>query len=306
MQWWTDFLDWLGSEDGWRVLSTAVFPFLAILIAGVLAALIARAAIRGQIRHHDREYKASAVATLIAGGRKAATWNNLSTGEQEHYEHLLSEAEVRVRLLPLSGSTLAADWAAHQIAEMKRNSANFSFQADQTLEEFRDRLIEWQHRPGRARKLFKQDLERWKFDKPESTDPLLDRQREWAASQVDSAPAERESSTPTVVTSTPTTQATPLPTSALAPAAPTATTTALPAATATTTAARPVDTGSTSASDDPSSTGPVDATEPERVTGAIDRAEGIRSGVRPEHDAPPPVTASAVRQRIAPTPDDER
>lgn len=306
MQWWNDFLDWLGSDDGWRVLSTAVLPFLAILIAGVLAALIARTAVRGLIRHHDREYKASAVATLIAGGRKAATWNNLSSGEQEHYEHLLSEADARVRLLPLSGSSLAADWAAHQVAEMKRNSASFSFQADQTLEEFRDRLIEWQHRPGRARKLFKQDLERWKFEKRDSTDPLLDRQREWAASQVDSAPVERENSAPTVVTASPTTQATPLPTSALAPVAPaTASTPALPTAeSAPSTAPRPT-AERPAFRDEDSGTGPVD--EPDRATGAIDRAEGIRAGgSRPEHDAPPPVTASAVRQRIAPTPDDDR
>jgi hypothetical protein len=65
---------------------------------------------------------------------------------------------------------------------MKKNSAIFSFQAEQTLDEFRDRLIEWQHKPSRAKKLFKQDLEQWKYSTPSAEQELSVQQQEWAAS----------------------------------------------------------------------------------------------------------------------------
>ncbi|MDI2097769.1 hypothetical protein [Ruicaihuangia caeni] len=180
MQWWNDLVDWITSDEGWRVLTTAVFPLLAIVIAGLIAAWIGRASARRLLAFQDRELKASAIATLIGVGRKAATWSSLSTVEQQHYDTLISEADARIRLLPVSGSTIAADWAAHQIAEMKKNSAIFSFQAEQTLEEFRDRLIEWQHKPARARKVLKYDLEQWKFQAPTPEQDLSVKQQEWA------------------------------------------------------------------------------------------------------------------------------
>jgi hypothetical protein len=79
----------------------------------------------------------------------------------------------------------------HQLREMKNNSANFSFQAEQTLEEYRDRLIEWQQQPKRAKRLFKDDLEQWRFEQSQTPDPAVTRQQEWAASRVE-APAAGE------------------------------------------------------------------------------------------------------------------
>jgi hypothetical protein len=112
-------------------------------------------------------------------------WSSLPAIEKDHVDTQASEAEVRVRLLPLSGAALAADWAVHQLREMKVNSANFSFQAEQTLEEYRDRLIEWQQQPKRAKRLFKDDLERWRFEQAQAPDPVASRQQEWAASNVE-------------------------------------------------------------------------------------------------------------------------
>jgi hypothetical protein len=186
-QWWNSFVSWISSEEGFRILSASILPFLAILIAGILAAVIARSAVKRMLHHHDRELQGSAVSALIGAGRKAAVWNSLAANEKEHVDTQAGEAEVRVRLLPLSGAALAADWAVHQLREMKANSASFSFQAEQILEEYRDRLIEWQQQPKRAKRLFKDDLERWRFEQAQAPDPLVSRQQEWAASNAEAA-----------------------------------------------------------------------------------------------------------------------
>jgi hypothetical protein len=182
-EWWNDIVRWFNSDDGWTVITGVILPFVAIVAGGVIAGLIARGAIKGLIAHHDREAKSSAVASLIASGRKAATWNTLSAQEKEHVEHQTSEAEVRVRLLPVLGASLAADWSAHHIAAMKKNSANYSFQADQDLADLQDGLIAWQTKPSRAKKLFAQDLASWKYNDGVSEDELVTKQREWAAAQ---------------------------------------------------------------------------------------------------------------------------
>lgn len=187
MQWWTNFLDWINSTDGWRIVSTAVIPFIAIIVAGIVAALIGRASARKVIELSEREVRASAVTALISAARKAAVWNTLPSPEQQHIDHLIGDAEIRLRLLPIAGTSLAADWARHEIAGMKRNAVSFSFQAEQSLLVFRDRLIEWQGRPGRAKKLFKNDLDSWAYDSSVSEQELVHEQQKWAAQQVTEA-----------------------------------------------------------------------------------------------------------------------
>jgi hypothetical protein len=191
-QWWNDIVRWFESDGGQTVVTSAVIPFIAIVVGGVVAGLIARGAVKRLIAQQDREHKAAAVATLIAAGRRAATWSTLSAPEKDHVEHQSSEAEVRVRLLPVLGATLAADWAAHQLATMKKNSTNYSFQAEQDLADFQDGLLTWQSKPARAKKLFAQDLAAWKYETPTTPtadEQLATKQREWSASQ----PASTES-----------------------------------------------------------------------------------------------------------------
>lgn len=188
--WWNDIVGWFDSEDGWRVLTGAILPFLAILVGGIVAGLIARGAMKRLIVQQDRQHKSAAVASLIAAGRRAANWSALSASEKDHVDHQASEAEVRVRLLPVAGAGLAADWAAHQLAAMKKNSANYSFQAEQDLQDFQDGLLAWQTKPGKARKLFAQDLAAWKYDTPAADDELLTKQREWAAQQASASSTE--------------------------------------------------------------------------------------------------------------------
>jgi hypothetical protein len=202
MDWWNDFIDWTSSDTGWRVFSGAVIPFVAIIVAGIVAALIGRSATKRVVSLQERESKNAAVAAIITAARKAATWGSLGHDERNYTDHLAEDADIRLRLLPTTGAPLAATWAQHEIADIKKNSSTFNFQADQSLAEFRDRLLEWQARPGRAKKLFKSDLERWKFESPDPDADLIKRQQNWSADQADSKRAPESTPTPATPTTT--------------------------------------------------------------------------------------------------------
>lgn len=164
MQWWNDLLDALASERGTQLLSGVVVPFVAILVAGILAAVIARGAIQRVLARHDREVKAAAIGMLVDAARQASVWEGLTAPERVLADRAAGEADIRIRLLPVKGAAVAATWAAHEITEFKRGSGSFGFQFDAQLAEFRDRIVEWQHHPGRARKIFQGDISRWQFE----------------------------------------------------------------------------------------------------------------------------------------------
>ncbi|SFF36363.1 hypothetical protein [Curtobacterium sp. YR515] len=226
MDWWNDLTDWISSDNGWRVISGALIPFVAIVVAGVIAALIGRGATKRVVAMQEREARNAAVAGIVSAARKAATWGSLGHDERAYADHLAEDADIRLRLLPVAGAPLAANWTQHEIADIKKNSSTFSFQAEQSLAEFRDRILEWQARPNRARKLFKSDLERWKFDSPDPDAELITRQQDWNADQAAPArptdagtttalPAERP--TPTTTSLRPAPASTPAPANAPAP-----------------------------------------------------------------------------------------
>ena len=168
MDWWNSIVQWVSSDEGQRLLTGAILPFVAIVVAGLVAALIGRAAVRRVVTHLEREQKAAAVAGMIRAARKASVYSSLGAEERTYADHLAQESEVRLRLLPAAGAGSAATWAEHEIADIKRNSVSFSFQAEQSLAQFRDRLLEWQARPGKAKKLFKYDLDRWSQEDAET------------------------------------------------------------------------------------------------------------------------------------------
>jgi hypothetical protein len=145
MQWWNDLLDGLASERGTQLLSGVVVPFVAIVVAGVLAAVIARGATQRILTRHDREVKAAAIAVLVDAARQASVWDGLTAQERVLADRAAGEADIRIRLLPVKGAATAATWAAHEITEFKRGSGSFGFQFDTQLAEFRDRIVEWQH-----------------------------------------------------------------------------------------------------------------------------------------------------------------
>jgi len=173
MAWWNDFVAWFNSAAGSRIFLSAILPFVAIVLAGIIAAAIGRGATQRVLAHEYRELTGAALIALIVVGRKASIWASLGADEKQHVDSLLSEADIRVRLLPVSGASAAADWATHELADMKKNSASFSFQAEQDFVDYRDRLLDWQAKPRRARKLFASDLEQWRYDdsSPANTAP---------------------------------------------------------------------------------------------------------------------------------------
>ncbi len=172
MTWANDLLAWLASDEGWRVLSGAVIPAVAIITSGIIAAMIGRGSSRRLIALHRQDALAAAVSGFLLAGRKSAKWHDVGDVDRAQLDHLAAESETRIRLLPIAGSALAASWASHQLESMKRDSAGFRFQAQQTLAEYRDRLIAWSDKPRAAKKLFAADLERWQFEALAQANPV--------------------------------------------------------------------------------------------------------------------------------------
>lgn len=158
MQWWNDFVSWFYSEQGQRVLYGAVVPFVAILTAGVLAAWISRSSVKRTLAKHDAELTRAAVGALINSARTAAHWHSLSGAEQAVADRAAGDADTQLRLLPVAGAPLAADWASQEIHAFKRASVNFARGVDGSLAQFRSRLTAWHDRPRRARKIFEAGL----------------------------------------------------------------------------------------------------------------------------------------------------
>ena len=65
MQWWNDIVDWVASDEGWRIMSGAIIPFVAIVLAGVIAAGVGRAGVRRLVDQRDFETRVAAVASLL-------------------------------------------------------------------------------------------------------------------------------------------------------------------------------------------------------------------------------------------------
>ena len=167
MQWLNDAINWLTSSDARPTVYAGIVLFVAVLAAGLLAAWIGSASVRRIVAQRDREAKAAAIAALVDAATEASVWNSLTPQERVLADRALSQADITVRLLPLRGSDVAANWAAHQLYALKRASAKFGYQLDPAVVEFRDRLLAWQRHPSRTRKLFQNDLVRWRTQRQE-------------------------------------------------------------------------------------------------------------------------------------------
>ncbi|MGW9629257.1 hypothetical protein ACWGST_00995 [Agromyces sp. NPDC055520] len=183
MQWWNDLISWLGTSASRPAVFSAVVLFFAVLAAGLLAVWIANLAIKRLVAQRDREAKAAAIAALVDAATEASVWNSLTPQEQVLADRAVGQADIIVRLLPIRGSDVAANWAAHQLHELKRASATFGYQLDPAVVEFRDRLLEWQRHPGRTRRQFMNDLARWRTQRQEPEQTAIDQQDAWVAEQ---------------------------------------------------------------------------------------------------------------------------
>jgi hypothetical protein len=225
---------------------------------------------------------------LIGAGRKAAVWSSLGVDEKQHIDSLISESDIRIRLLPVNGANAAADWAAHELGAMKKNSATFSFQAEQTFVDYRDRLLEWQDKPKRARKLFAFDLDQWRYDDD-------------SASRTAASTANQETVSQALASAPP-------------PVVPASTDTAPPVAMTVPAIAEPVaeppldaqpepaSTGFTSASTlSPFATRPVEIAHPAALTDEDDDSDVVDD---PGTPYAPPITAGTVRRATGTEPDE--
>ncbi|WP_022891888.1 hypothetical protein [Agromyces subbeticus] len=183
MQWWNDLISWLDSSAARPAVFSAAVLFFAVLAAGLLAVWIANLAIKRLVAQRDREAKAAAIAALVDAATEASVWNSLTPQEQVLADRAVGQADIIVRLLPIRGSDVAANWAAHQLHELKRASATFGYQLDPAVVEFRDRLLEWQRRPSRTRRQFQNDLTRWRSQRQEPEQVAVDQQDAWVADQ---------------------------------------------------------------------------------------------------------------------------
>lgn len=183
MQWFNDFSDWLFSASARPAVFTAGLLVVAMVVSALLAAWIARSAVRALVEQRDRDVKATAVAALVDAATEASVWNSLTPQEQVLADRAVGEADIRVRMLPIRGAAVAADWAAHQLHELKRASATFGYELEPAVFEFRDRLVDWQRRPSRARRLFQSDLERWRSTQSATERQLQAEQDAWVAGQ---------------------------------------------------------------------------------------------------------------------------
>jgi hypothetical protein len=183
MQLWNDLVSWLTASRNESLLFAIAVLFVGIVISGLIAAWIARGTVRGMLARTDRQQKASAIAALVDAATEASVWNSLTPAEQVLSDRAVGQADIQVRLLPIKGAGIAANWASHQLAEMKRNSATFGYQLDPVIAEFRDRLIEWQNKPGRAKRIFSADVERWRFEAAAPAAQLDAEQDKWVAQQ---------------------------------------------------------------------------------------------------------------------------
>lgn len=183
MEWWNNFVSWSSSAAAQPVFFASAVLIVAMIVAALVAVLVVRGALRRLVDQRDREQRGAAVAALVDASTEAAVWNSLTPNEQILVNRSIAQADILVRMLPTKGAPLAANWAAHQMAEMKRNSATFGSELGPVVAEFRDRLLEWQRRPGRAKRIFASDLERWRFENSPSETAVLAEQDAWVARQ---------------------------------------------------------------------------------------------------------------------------
>lgn len=181
MYWWNSFYEWLTNVSTQPVFFSVLVFVIAVVLAGALAAWIARGAIKSIVTQRDREQRVAAIGALVDASTEAAVWNSLTPQEQVMADRAVGQADIQLRLLPVKGSAVAADWAAHQLADLKRTSATFGYQLEPAVHEFRDRLIEWQNKPARARKVFLADLTRWSAQGTPVEKALVAEQDAWVA-----------------------------------------------------------------------------------------------------------------------------
>jgi len=167
LDWWNAYLDWAMSADGKAILTTAVIPFVAILIAGLIGALLARGGISRLTMRQDREQRSAVIASALATIRRSGAWAQLSISEQDHLDHTVAESLAHIRMLPAPGADLAGEWSLLKSRIVKQKSMSGAGAAEQEIRDLEDWLILWHRHPRRAAKHFADDLETLRYTAPQ-------------------------------------------------------------------------------------------------------------------------------------------
>lgn len=163
MQWWNEFVTWLQTVDGKRSIFLGAVVLVSVIVGVIVTSSIVRGSIKRLINQQQRELKNNVIATLVDAAAEAASWNTLPAAVQVQSDRSSAQAETLLRLLPVKGAGIAANWAAHELDALKRSSPREVGATPASITEFRDRLIEWRNKPARAKKGFISDLERWSY-----------------------------------------------------------------------------------------------------------------------------------------------
>lgn len=183
MEWLNEIESLFTTTEGRTTLITVGVFFLGLALALVVGGIIASKVSKRHITAHEAQAKASVIGALVDVATEASVWNALSPQEQIISDRAVGQIDIRIRLLPVKGAGIAADWASHQLAEMKRNSATFGYQLDPAVAEFRDRLMLWMNNPSKANKIFTSDLERWAYQSVAPEAAAVAAQDAWVAQQ---------------------------------------------------------------------------------------------------------------------------
>lgn len=154
---WTDLVAWFQSAAGMRLLDGAIVPFIAIVVAGLVAGLVVRGAVRGLLLRAQRDTATTAVIAVAEAARRAATADRRSPADRLEDDEFTAQAALRLRLLPLPGADLAADWSTAAIDQLRTAGARDGGAVRSgaaELDVIRDRLVRWLRAPRQARRLF--------------------------------------------------------------------------------------------------------------------------------------------------------
>lgn len=192
MQWWNDFVTWIQTTDGRQTVYLAAIILLALVAGILIAAAVFRSALSRLLRQQEHERKNAVIATLVDAAVDASAWNALSQSERILSDRASAQAETHLRLLPVKGSGVAANWVAHELADLKHTSSTGGYQTQASVGEFRDRLVQWRDKPNRARKSFLGDLERWRFSETSRPETPSSQRTETAPSTARAPQPERQ------------------------------------------------------------------------------------------------------------------
>jgi hypothetical protein len=158
----TDVASWISDPDNFGALVAVASTLVALILGLIIGGIIISNNAAKQQRTMDEHAKSVVIADVLDCTNEVSIWGQLSPAGQAASDRAVSRADIRLRVLPVQGAGAVADWAGHQLNEMKRNSTTGA-PLQTVVDQFRDRLVLWLYNPKRAAKQCARDLERWAF-----------------------------------------------------------------------------------------------------------------------------------------------